>query len=252
MRVQRLLSTPAYYFYKNTVGIHNLRYMHSFSLHEVKNKQADLKVMMRDRMGNHESPGVAIKALMDSQTQQSHFDYQIQDSFFLFSQFRGLLGDESDSLREHQRKEQDYLFVREQERHYDIERSQKAYSYFLIELSMLLNNYSDLLIFKTAHTCETTQLKIDMAVLDKKVALIYVPPSQQVTLLDKNTKVPSNLLIRKGHLLHQNGWTVHFMHYAFPQTAAQAKSVKQQLNQIVSAFGPSPVSPSKEPEMQWL
>lgn len=104
---------------------------------------------------------------------------------------------------------------------------------------MLLNNYSDLLIFKTAHTCEISQLKIDMAVLDKKVALLYVPPDQQVFLLDRGAKVPLNLLIRKGHLLHQAGWTVHFMYYEYPQTAAQAKSIKAQLNQIVSTFGPT-------------
>ncbi len=67
MRVHRLLSSPAYYFYKNTVGPHNLRYMHSFSLPEEKSRQADLKVSMRDRMANQDRTGVAIKALMDSQ-----------------------------------------------------------------------------------------------------------------------------------------------------------------------------------------
>ena len=41
---------------------------------------------------------------------------------------------------------------------------------------MLLNNHSDMLIFKTAHTCETSQIKIDMAILDKKTALLYMPP----------------------------------------------------------------------------
>lgn len=41
---------------------------------------------------------------------------------------------------------------------------------------MILNKNNEFLIFKSLHDCEKTQIKIDVAILDKKIAFIYVPP----------------------------------------------------------------------------
>ena len=40
---------------------------------------------------------------------------------------------------------------------------------------MVLNRDNDLIIFKSNHDCEKTLIKIDVAILDKKIAFIYVP-----------------------------------------------------------------------------
>ena len=49
---------------------------------------------------------------------------------------------------------------------------------------MILNTFSDLMLFKSVHTCEECKVTMDMGILDQKVALLYVGSENQEIILD--------------------------------------------------------------------